>query len=73
VDRTLRELASKGLRNLTPIDTTFMLESALPKLIPKTTASDVNIRHGAILAVAEITGAFGHLKDVRAHFSSLWE
>jgi hypothetical protein len=66
VDQSLREVASLSLAKLTPFDPKFMIDSVLPKLIPSAAhPSDVCLRHGALLAVAEIVGALGALNKVR--------
>ena len=53
----IRELASKALHNLTEKAPDYMIKTVLPKIIPKATCLDLQLRHGAILAVAEITHA----------------
>lgn len=56
-DSSMRELSARGLHNLTPKAPELMAEQMLPRLIPLTTGMDLFSRHGAILAVAEITHA----------------
>ncbi|TPX38881.1 hypothetical protein SeLEV6574_g07547 [Synchytrium endobioticum] len=52
-DRSIRELASATLYKLTKLDLVYAL-ACLPTLISRTTAADVHIRHGAILAVGKV-------------------
>ncbi|XP_064631800.1 tubulin-specific chaperone D-like isoform X2 [Lineus longissimus] len=60
-DVVLRELTAKALHNLTIKDPEYMAKTALPTLIPKATGWDLAYRHGAILAIAEITHALSIL------------
>jgi len=53
-ERGLRELTSKALAALTETDPQYLHDSILPKMIAGCTHSDLNLRHGSILAVAEI-------------------
>ncbi|XP_061080401.1 tubulin-specific chaperone D isoform X2 [Conger conger] len=53
----IRELASKALHNLTPQASDYMANTVLPQLLPMATGLDMQKRHGAILACAEITHA----------------
>ncbi|KAK3089885.1 hypothetical protein FSP39_007355 [Pinctada imbricata] len=56
-DSDMRELTAKGLHNLTPKAPEYVASTVLPKLIKLATNIDLSWRHGAILAVAEITYA----------------
>ena len=54
---SLRELAARALRNLTPRDPVHMAGTVLPSLLPLVTTPDPSLRHGALHAVAELTFA----------------
>lgn len=56
-DPAVRELASKALHNLTPEDPEYMAKTAIPILLSNAIGIDLNTRHGAILALAEIIHA----------------
>ncbi|GLG98265.1 Tubulin-specific chaperone D [Gryllus bimaculatus] len=56
-DVAIRELSAKALHNLTPRAPTYMSEIVLGKLLEKTNSVDLNVRHGAIIAIAEILHA----------------
>ncbi|KAK0164401.1 hypothetical protein PV328_003034 [Microctonus aethiopoides] len=56
-DTAIRELTAKALCNLTPIDPHYMIETILPTLIDSLSSIDLNVRHGSILAIAEILEA----------------
>ncbi|XP_033744746.1 tubulin-specific chaperone D-like [Pecten maximus] len=60
-DSAVRELTAKALHRLTPKAPEYMAKTVLPLLVPQTTGPDLFIRHGTILAVAEITHALGKL------------
>nr|XP_022315849.1 tubulin-specific chaperone D-like [Crassostrea virginica] len=62
-DSSVRELSARGLHNLTPKAPEYMAEHVLPKLLPLTTGMDLFARHGAILAVAEITHALAKVAE----------
>lgn len=53
-DTAIRELAAKALGNLTFRDPRYMVETVLPNLLDMLSSIDLNIRHGSVLAVAEI-------------------
>lgn len=53
-DITIRILASKSLHHLVGLDLPFTQETVLPHLLAKCTDSDLFVRHGAVLGVAEI-------------------
>uniref|UniRef100_A0A672MBV1 Tubulin-specific chaperone D n=1 Tax=Sinocyclocheilus grahami TaxID=75366 RepID=A0A672MBV1_SINGR len=59
--RVIRELATKGLHNLTIQAPEYMANTVLPQLLPMATGMDLHRRHGAILACAEITHALYEL------------
>ncbi|XP_061556153.1 tubulin-specific chaperone D [Phycodurus eques] len=56
-DGAIRELTSKALHNLTPQAPDYTATSVLPQLLNMAVASDLQGRHGAILACAEVTYA----------------
>ncbi|PSN56928.1 Tubulin-specific chaperone D [Blattella germanica] len=56
-DTVIRELTSKALHNLTPKAPTYMAETVLHTLLEKTSSIDLNTRHGAVMAIAEILHA----------------
>nr|XP_003704504.1 PREDICTED: tubulin-specific chaperone D [Megachile rotundata]XP_012143292.1 PREDICTED: tubulin-specific chaperone D [Megachile rotundata] len=56
-DTALRELSAKALFNLTPIDPNYFKDTVLPNLLEMLNSIDLNIRHGAVLAIAEILEA----------------
>ncbi|CAG5136571.1 unnamed protein product [Candidula unifasciata] len=56
-DSTVRELSAKALHRLTPCDPEYMASTVLPKLLPLSAGSDLFLRHGAILGIAEIIHA----------------
>ncbi|XP_057830679.2 tubulin-folding cofactor D isoform X2 [Cryptomeria japonica] len=66
-DRSLRELAAVALASLVKYDVAFFGGMVLDKLIPCTLSTDLNLRHGATLAIAEIVQA---LHDCSHQFSS---
>jgi hypothetical protein len=51
------EYVGQALHNLTPKASTYMAETVLPVLLDKTSSVDLNTRHGAVLAIAEILHA----------------
>lgn len=53
-DTAIRELTSKTLHKLTAREPEYIVSDALPKLFSKTTSSDINERHGIVLAIGEI-------------------
>lgn len=56
-DTAIRELAAKALFKLTSADPHYMVETILPTLIDLLSSIDLNIRHGTLLAIAEILEA----------------
>lgn len=56
-DVAIRELAGKALHNLTSKAPEYMASSVLPQLLSRTTSIDLNARHGAVLAIAELMHA----------------
>lgn len=53
-DKELRQLSSRALHNIAPLDPTYFVEVVLPTLIPWTLNDQVFVRHGACLAIAEV-------------------
>ena len=53
-DIAIRELAAKALHNLTELNTSYMIEEVLPVLLGYINSIDLFVRHGAILAIAEV-------------------
>lgn len=47
-------LCFQALYNLTPKDPSYMVETVLPNLLDMLNSIDLNIRHGSVLAIAEI-------------------
>ncbi|KAL9537255.1 hypothetical protein MBANPS3_011942 [Mucor bainieri] len=62
-DKSMRMLASKALFTLVPLDPRYFIEKALTYLIPNATSTDMQISHGALLAIAEICLALVETKD----------
>ncbi|KAI4493051.1 hypothetical protein M0802_009699 [Mischocyttarus mexicanus] len=56
-DTAIRELSAKALFNLTPADPKYMIEIVIPNLLDMLNSIDLNVRHGAVLAIAEILEA----------------
>ncbi|KAJ3162190.1 hypothetical protein HDU88_007113 [Geranomyces variabilis] len=53
-DPTMRVLAADALANLTPIDPAYMAREVLPTLILQAGSEELNVRHGAALAIGAI-------------------
>ncbi|XP_071813950.1 tubulin-specific chaperone D-like [Apostichopus japonicus] len=60
-DFVIRELTSQALHKLTVKDPEYMKSQVVTRLIPLCTGIDLNTRHGATLAVAEIVHALSLL------------
>eukprot|EP00698_Gefionella_okellyi_P015427 TRINITY_DN4352_c0_g1_i1.p1 TRINITY_DN4352_c0_g1~~TRINITY_DN4352_c0_g1_i1.p1 ORF type:complete len:1198 (-),score=203.98 TRINITY_DN4352_c0_g1_i1:1530-5069(-) len=56
-DKTVRELSSHALYNLASVASEHIVSNVLPQMSLRVTADDLVERHGAILAVAELTRA----------------
>ncbi|PFX29522.1 tubulin-specific chaperone D-like isoform X1 [Stylophora pistillata] len=56
-DRTIRELASQALHNLTPSDPEYMAKTVFPRILSQTNNIDLNTRHGCILGCSEVIHA----------------
>lgn len=56
-DTSIRQLASKALHKLTLRAPNYMSSEVLPRLFNKTNSIDINMRHGSVLAIGEITSA----------------
>ncbi|VFQ75756.1 unnamed protein product [Cuscuta campestris] len=61
-DKSLRELAGNALSSLVKYDPEYFVEAVMKKLIPCTLSSDLCMRHGATLALGEVTLAL-HKSD----------
>ncbi|XP_024892670.1 tubulin-specific chaperone D [Temnothorax curvispinosus] len=67
-DTAIRELSAKSLFNLTAADPHYMTETVLPTLLDMLNSIDLNVRHGAVLATAEILEAlYNHCNDEIGH------
>ncbi|XP_011865043.1 PREDICTED: tubulin-specific chaperone D [Vollenhovia emeryi] len=63
-DTAIRELSAKSLFNLTTADPHYMTTKVLPALLNMLNSIDLNVRHGAVLATAEILEAlYNHCND----------
>ncbi|CAO0797055.1 unnamed protein product [Mucor circinelloides] len=62
-DKSMRILASKALYTLVPLDPQYFIDKALAYLIPNATSTDMQVSHGALLAIAEISLALGETQD----------
>lgn len=56
-DCAIRELAAKSLHKLTFKMPLYVANDILPKLVSKVDSIDLNVRHGAVLAIGEVTHA----------------
>ncbi|XP_046831392.1 tubulin-specific chaperone D [Vespa crabro] len=56
-DTAIRELSAKALFNLTPADPQYMIEIVITNLLDMLNSIDLNVRHGAVLSIAEILEA----------------
>ncbi|KAJ8667301.1 hypothetical protein QAD02_008963 [Eretmocerus hayati] len=63
-DVAIRELASKALHNLTDLDPTHIIKEVLPVLLINIDSIDLYVRHGSILAIAEILVALHKKLDM---------
>ncbi|XP_072746914.1 tubulin-specific chaperone D [Anoplolepis gracilipes] len=63
-DTAIRELSARSLFNLTASDPHYMINTVLPTLLDMLNSIDLNVRHGAVLATAEILEAlYNHFND----------
>ncbi|XP_043260310.1 tubulin-specific chaperone D [Colletes gigas] len=56
-DTAIRELSAKTLFNLTSAAPNYIKDTVLPQLLDMLNSMDLNIRHGAVVAIAEILEA----------------
>ncbi|XP_064471213.1 tubulin-specific chaperone D-like [Ornithodoros turicata] len=56
-DVSMRKLASQALFKLTAKDPEYVKTSCLPKLVSRLTSPNIQLKHGALLAVAEVVEA----------------
>ncbi|CAH0702962.1 unnamed protein product [Spodoptera exigua] len=61
-DCAIREIAAKALNKLTDKIPDYVATVVLPKLVKKTESIDLNVRHGAILAIGESIYALSQAK-----------
>ncbi|XP_053604149.1 tubulin-specific chaperone D isoform X2 [Plodia interpunctella] len=61
-DCAIRELAAKALHKITPKIPEYVAADILQKLVNKTESIDLNVRHGAILAIGEAIHALAETK-----------
>ncbi|XP_033109918.1 tubulin-specific chaperone D-like isoform X2 [Anneissia japonica] len=62
-DSNIRELTGQALHKLTPLAPEYMAKTVIPYLLPLTTSIDLNTRHGAVYALAEVLHAvYEHTK-----------
>ncbi|CAB3237102.1 unnamed protein product [Arctia plantaginis] len=61
-DYAIREIAAKALYKLTEKIPDYVATVVLPKLVNKTESIDLNVRHGAILAIGEAIYALSKAK-----------
>ncbi|CAD6999638.1 tubulin-specific chaperone D [Ceratitis capitata] len=61
-DTTIRELTAKALHKLTYRAPEYMATVVLGQLFGKTESIDINMRHGTVLAIGEITLALSQLE-----------
>ncbi|CAG4914997.1 unnamed protein product [Colias eurytheme] len=61
-DPALRDLAARALARLADKVPDYMATEVLPVLIKKTESIDLNVRHGAILAIGEVIFALSEIK-----------
>nr|XP_035158159.2 tubulin-specific chaperone D isoform X7 [Callithrix jacchus] len=60
-DRVIRELAAKALHNLTQQAPAYCATRVFPRLLSMTLSSDLHMRHGSIVACAEVAYALHRL------------
>lgn len=53
-DTAIRELAAKSLNRLAERAPEYMADNVLPSLLEKTDSININVRHGAVIAIGEI-------------------
>lgn len=56
-DTAIRELSARTLFNLTSADPNYIKDKVIPDLLEMLNSIDLNIRHGTVLAIAEISEA----------------
>ncbi|KAK9871289.1 hypothetical protein WA026_011559 [Henosepilachna vigintioctopunctata] len=64
-DCIIRELTAKALHNLTAANPTHMVRIVLPSLFEKAHTINLNSRHGAVLAIGEITYALSLISKAK--------
>jgi hypothetical protein len=69
-DTAIRLLASQSLKTLTPLNPQFMVDEVIPYLLEKCLdQKNLQLRHGATLALAEIVLAFGEMETKENYLS----
>ncbi|XP_063533150.1 tubulin-specific chaperone D [Cydia strobilella] len=69
-DCAVRELAAKALNRLTEKIPEYVATVVLPQLVKKTDSIDLNVRHGAILAIGEAYHALSQAQLANGNFAS---
>lgn len=65
-DKTIRLLASRCLRQIVILDLEFVTGVVIPSLLEKCLdEKDLNVRHGAVVGMAEILGALSEIDHVQ--------
>ncbi|KAF5295539.1 hypothetical protein FQR65_LT10402, partial [Abscondita terminalis] len=62
-DVAIRELTARSLCNLTPKAPDYVIKTVLPDLFKKTVSIDLNVRHGAVLAIGECVYAISKIAE----------
>ena len=60
-DKSIRELAARTFYELSFLSLDYMIDSVLPVLLDSVFSSDLNKRHGSVLAIAEICMAWSEI------------
>ncbi|KAI8059095.1 tubulin folding cofactor D C terminal-domain-containing protein [Gongronella butleri] len=70
-DKVMRVLASKTLYALVPLDPDYFIREAIPYMIPLATSKDMQIAHGALLALSEMCLALHETRQQQQQ-DALW-
>lgn len=71
-DTAIRELTAKTISRLTVRDPAYMADEVLGRLIKGTNSIDVNLRHGAVLAIGEIVRALVQIEREAGNGGTVW-
>lgn len=71
-DTTIRELTAKTISRLTKRDPGYMAAEVLGRLLQCTNSIDVNLRHGAVLAIGEIVRALVQIERSAGDGQTVW-